>query len=210
MHFSTYSISKTLLIVSFFLGLTSKAQEIKEAPGPIQEFMYSDLAYPFGKRNERAPEGLRQFGQFIGIWKMTTHALANGQWYKGWPSYWAWKYAVDGAAIQDYFYQAQENMPPNSTQQFDTQALNLRIYDMETNSWTITWIANVGKEHRYRAELHRDEIWMTPIDVVDTGQKTRVVFSNITKDSFKWRNERWDESSKKWVHSVYLIGERLK
>ncbi|MEM9856436.1 MAG: hypothetical protein AAF843_03740 [Bacteroidota bacterium] len=198
-------MKKMLTFVMLIITTNCLAQEL-QLPNQVKEFLYNNSEYPAGKLNDRAPKGLEQFGWLTGVWEMTSNAYFQGKWFSGWPSYWAWKYAVDGMVIQDFFYHPKENFPPQMKQDFDTFAFNLRVYDEESDRWTVTWIANSGGEHRFVAEKKGNEVWMTP---VNTGeQKSRIIFSDITPDSFKWRNESQNEAGE-WEYNHYLTGKRI-
>ncbi|MEM8567927.1 MAG: hypothetical protein AAGF85_15800 [Bacteroidota bacterium] len=176
-------------------------------PEPIIAFMGSDDQHPFGKKNDRMPEELQQFGQLIGVWKMTSHAFYQEKWYSGWPSYWAWKYALDGTVVLDYFYQSKEDFPPVVPKNYDTHGMNVRVYDQDTDSWKITWVSNSGPESRISAKYINQEIHMKSMGQDST--QWRIIFSEITQDSFKWRQESRSESGD-WTFQQYLTGVRIK
>ncbi|MEM6379246.1 MAG: hypothetical protein AAF705_13630 [Bacteroidota bacterium] len=193
----------TLAVI--LIGANGIAQE-EQLPSCVKEFLDLDKDKPFGERNVNAPKGLEQFGQLTGVWEMVTHAERNGKWYTGWPAIWTWKYVLDGSNILDYFYRSKENTPPTGQPKMDIHAYNLRVYDKETDSWSITWAANNSGEYRYKAEFKNGEIWMVPAD--DKSPKMRIIFSEITKDSFKWHVETPNKDGE-WTHNQYLMAKRL-
>ncbi|MEO0626130.1 MAG: hypothetical protein AAFY91_04020 [Bacteroidota bacterium] len=195
-----------LPIVVLLLSINLFAQS-QALPDCVQDFLYSNAEAPFGKINPEAPKELEQFGQLAGVWEMTSHAEFQGQWFSGWPAIWTWKYALDGTNILDYYYRAKENTPPIYPQPVDIHALNLRVYDEETNAWSITWIANNSGEARYTAEVKNSEIWMRPVEA--TSPQTRIIFSEITDDSFKWRTESQDENGN-WTYQFYMLANRIQ
>ncbi|MEO1652557.1 MAG: hypothetical protein AAFU64_03340 [Bacteroidota bacterium] len=201
-------MKKIYLPLIFFLFLRSicDGQEV-QLPQPIKDFVYSSLGLDLGKRNKRSPEGLEQFGQLVGVWEMTSHKLHQGTWYSGWTAYWAWKYALGGSVIQDYYFHPKENLPPTAANQdFDTQGFNLRIYDSESNSWHLTWASNNGPKALYSARQEGDEIWMSPLD--KDKPEHRIIFSEIRENSFKWTRKHKNEQGD-WVFDFYLVGKRI-
>ncbi|MEM9983645.1 MAG: hypothetical protein AAF804_00990, partial [Bacteroidota bacterium] len=181
-------------------GLQGQADDI---PPPILKFMgdAQTVDHP-----SEAGTGLDQFGQLVGVWKMTSHALYQGNWLSGWPSYWAWKYSVGGTVIQDYFFQAKEDLPPIKSQDFDTHGFNLRVYDEATDSWNVTWIANSGPEMRLSATYANEMIYLT--SEAEADKNWRIVFYEISSDSFKWRQEFLQEDGS-WKYEYYLTGKKI-
>ncbi|MEM9052417.1 MAG: hypothetical protein AAGC47_10230 [Bacteroidota bacterium] len=198
------------LRIWIFLGLILPfslcAQETK-VPGPIANFLCDIETTEPKQVDSKNFEGIDQFGQFEGAWKMTSHALHQGQWVSGWPAYWAWKYSVGGQVIQDYFYQSKDDFPPVVNKDFDTHGFNLRVYDPESDSWNITWIANSGGESRMIGEFRDGIIFMK--STAEEDKDWRILFYDISEDSFKWRQEFLQEDGT-WEHQHYLTGERIE
>lgn len=184
----------------------------------LREFMLSESDAPFGKLHPDAPPETEQWGQLAGTWDCTQFALVNGQWFSGWKATWAWRYILDGFAVQDVWHQAREQLPPPIAQlPRDFVGTNIRIYDREQQKWQITWFNNgqmaggTSSPVRYfEAEFIDDSIVMTPVDQPPDSPKSRIVFHNISDDSFDWKSETLDEDGKTWTETFRIQGKRVR
>ncbi|MEM9856434.1 MAG: hypothetical protein AAF843_03730 [Bacteroidota bacterium] len=180
-----------ITIFFLILNVITKAQKKQELPIALKEFMYTDAQFPFGKKNDRAPKELEDFGRLTGVWEMTSEKLWQGTWYKCCQALWAFKYSVDGYAIEDYWFRYKENHPPvGSNRDVDFHGLNLRFYDVKNQEWRMTWVDNLGAFNYYKAKSEKDEVRMFP-DEEDPDHK--IIFKNITANSFEWNMQQRDE-----------------
>ena len=169
--------------------------------------------HPFGQRHPDAPPETEQFGQLAGVWHCINYAWFNGRWVSGWPATWAWKYVLDGFAVQDLWFQREEDFPPTAPKLGrDLSGTNLRMYNPALGKWEMTWFANRANNSSYfTATYENGEIIMIPtFSSVNPQQKARIIFSNISKDHFDWRREIFDEEKDEWRATSKISATRIQ
>ena len=166
----------------------------------IREFLGEDL----GTRHEKAPPETEQFGRLVGLWTVETEmAGMTGELVESAPGIWAWKYAIDGFAVRDLWYQGADNLPPYMANLGRDYLLTAnRIFDVASKRWQVAWMANgagsvMGADFgTFTAVLEGDEIVMTSAPGPFGTQ--RVVFHEIGADSFRWKSEYSMDEGKTW------------
>ncbi len=166
----------------------------------IQDF----LGQGFGARHEKAPPETEQFGRLVGVWTVETEmAGPAGDWRRSAPGVWAWKFALDGFAVRDLWFQSADDLPPYMANLGRDYLLTAnRIYDVAGKKWQVAWMANgagsaMGADFgTFTAVLENDEIVMTSPPSAPGLQ--RVVFYEIADDSFRWRSEYSMDGGKTW------------
>ena len=121
--------------LALLLSVGTRAQEAAIDPGTIpaiREF----LGQGPGARHEKAPAETEQFGRLAGLWTVETEmAGPTGELMKSAPGVWAWKYALDGFAVRDLWYQSADNLPPYMANLGRDYLLTAnRIYDVASKS----------------------------------------------------------------------------
>ena len=162
------------------------------------------LAGGFGKLHEKAPEEVEQFGQLVGLWRVEAEMAArDGSWVKSAPGIWAWKYAIDGFAVSDLFYQGADNLPAYMANLGRDYLLTAnRIYAVADKKWQVAWMANgAGKAMgadfgTFTASPEDGEIVMTSPPGGFGLQ--RVVFYEIVDDGFRWRSDYSTDGGESW------------
>jgi len=183
----------------------------------ISDFISENSDSPFGKLNPKAPKETEEFGQLAGVWQCTNFAFVNGQWFSGWPATWVWKYVLDGFAVQDLWFQKEENLPPPRVSLHrDYSGTNMRIYDTAKEKWEIMWFHNglnskgtPNGTSQFEAEFMDDQIIMTPKNP-GSGTLRRIVFHNITADSFDWKSETSEDEGETWKPRFRIEGKRSR
>jgi hypothetical protein len=138
------------------------------------------------------PAEHRIFAPFIGDWDLIVSwfdekgGLAReerGEWHFAW--------ILEGRGIQDVWI-----VPPRAERAGRSDlyeyGTSLRFFDARQGAWQSTWIGPMhGLVRTFLARKLGDEI------VLETTQgespRMRWSFSDIAKDSFRWRNELWTE-----------------
>lgn len=183
----------------------------------ISDFIADNSESPFGKLHPDAPPETEQFGQLVGVWECMSVVNVNGQWVAGWPSTWAWRYILGGFAVQDIWFQAEENLPPpRADLGYDLAGTNVRIYLPARNKWEIAWFAN-GKNANgqpnntqyIEAEYRDGQIIMHPKNQ-SGDQIRRIIFHNIKEKSFDWKSEISEDGGKTWQARVKIEAKRLR
>lgn len=130
------------------------------------------------------------YGQFIGDWAFDALVLKDdGSEHRGRGEiHFAW--ALDGRAIQDVwilpglFY-----------------GTTLRVYDPGLDAWHILWndpLKQLYTRQLGRAQSQGKDQGIVQIGTADNGVPLRWTFSEITRDSFRWRGERSFDQGATW------------
>ena len=124
---------------------------------------------------------LQIFGQFVGSWDFTWHDIGGeqpiggtGQWHFGW--------VLQGRAVQDVWiaYHADGSLYDYGT--------TIRAYDARTGRWNVAYCSPVrGSLRTFSARMIHDEIVLEGRSA--DGHLTHWIFSEIRRDSFRWRGE---------------------
>lgn len=191
--------------------------ESRKKSSVISDFISDNSEYPFGRLHPDAPPETEQFGQLVGVWECMNVANVNGQWIAGWPATWVWKYILDGFAVQDLWFQAEENLPPPSANLgHDLAGTNVRIYLPARQKWEIAWFVNSKNANGQsnstlyiEAEYKDGQIIMHPKN--QSGDRIRrIVFHNITQDSFDWKSEISEDGGETWQAQFKIEAKRLR
>lgn len=139
---------------------------------------------------------LQLFGQFVGDWKAEGAIyLPDGstQTMTGEVNF-AW--VLEGRAVQDVWI-----FPSRQEQRLgaplDEYGTTLRFYDASIDAWRVIWITPVNR--RVQTMIARqvsDEIVLE--GSTSQGLPLRWVFSNITSQSFHWRNVVSEDGGQTW------------
>ncbi len=139
--------------------------------------------------NESAPEGLRQYGQFVGEWRCAPgfrDAEDNWQTPAARPT-WVWHWVLNGAAIQDVWIPDPDHAPPGAA-----MGTNLRVYDAENDRWDMVWTTETlgGFQHFSATEEAGDIVMHGDIPAGPRpAHRARITFHDIQADRFEWKYE---------------------
>ena len=201
------------VILALFATAGATAEEGSVDPGAIptiREFLGDGVGAPHPK----APPETEQFGRLVGVWTVEAEmAGPAGDWLPSAPGIWAWKYAIDGFAVRDLFYQGADNLPPYMANLGRDYLLTAnRIYDVANKTWQVAWMANgagsvMGADFgTFTATLEDDELVMTS---PPTGfGLQRVVFYEIGDDSFRWKSDYSMDEGKTWRTAMRMHARR--
>ena len=215
------------MIISRWLTLTTLAAATPVQAGLLGQNPYAaplDIpairafvgAEGLGRLHENAPAETQEFGRLVGVWNVTDVEMQgpNGQWVPSAPAVWVWKYTIDGFAVQDLFYQAADRLPTYmGTLGRDYMLTAMRIFDARAGQWKVAWMANgAGKVPgqdfgTFVARMEGEELIMTSPGG-DGAPLQRVVFSDFTGDSFRWRSEYSADGGTNWTTVMRLRAER--
>lgn len=139
-------------------------------------------------------EKLLLFGQFVGDWDIVEakYQQPDGTWVKmqgevhfGW--------ILGGNAVQDVWMGCKEG-----SQKMTLFGTTIRFYDPKIDAWRSTWLSPLkGLVQAFIGRKVNDEI---VLDLQNTSScPERWMFSEITKQSFRWRAEETHDDGKTWV-----------
>lgn len=143
----------------------------------------------FGPANPEAPEGIEQYGRFVGTWTCASQFRnPEGEWQKA-PSKptWRWHYALNGHAVQDVWIPDPENSPPGAA-----MGTNLRVYDKENDTWDMVWTTETTGNFQHFAAQQIDGNMVMTADVPAGNRPAhmaRITFYNISERHFDWKYE---------------------
>lgn len=133
------------------------------------------------------------------------------------PGTWAWKYVLDGFAVSDLWYQSGDSLPIYMAGLKRDYLLSAtRIFEVSSGKWRVAWLANgAGKTPgadfgTFEAELVDDEIVMTSPPEPGPFGLQRVVFYEITDDSFRWRSDYSPDDGETWNTVMRMHATRVK
>ncbi len=139
-------------------------------------------------------EKLMLFGQFVGDWEIYDSRCMkpDGTWAqeKG-ELYWRW--ILEGRAVQDvwmFYDESSRTMRPAGT--------TVRFYDPKIDAWHSLWISPLQNFVKtFVGRKVEDEIVLEGLS--PEGPRLKWIFSDIEKDSFRWRSEQSEDEGKSWT-----------
>src|SRR5215467_3665988 len=180
---------------------------------PVKQTMETRLGEPAWNIIGLAAEGpfhetrdkLALFGQFVGDWDILEdrYLRPDGTWAIGRGEL-HWRWILDGKALQDVwsFTEAKTGDPiPEGT--------TVRFYDSRIDAWHSVWISpNQGVVKTFIARKVGDEI---VLDGKSTdGYPVKWIFSEISRDAFRWRSEETRDDRKTWTTKEEMSIRRRK
>lgn len=194
---------------SFIIFLSAACSIAEAQQNQSSNNIFSD-ALTSKECNSDMRDDLKLFGQFIGSWKFewtgynndgTTQVVKNGEWIFSW--------ILEGRAIQDVW------ILPGRNERMQLGALKgeygttLRCYDPELKKWKIIWIGAIQNRIRtFTAERTAEEIVLTENPPKDILRKW--IFSEITANSFRWREEISFDKGNSWKLSQEFRNTRTQ
>ncbi len=175
-------------------------------------------AMPFGELNPAAPPETKQWGRLAGVWYVENRAYVNGQWFCCWNAVWAWRYILDGFAVQDFWYQQTADLPPTVTVQRPSTLTQLRVYRADAKEWFIGFVTSGGKESpagvwgtfRSYADGPDRMIMEPPPPAEATAPRRRIVFSEFSDDRFFWASEQSTDGGNTWAATFTIEARRIR
>lgn len=194
-----------------FVYAPAMSQTAESIPTTVLNF-YGDSATV----NPRAPIETRQFGQLKGIWYCTQYNKdsVSGEFKVFSKAYWAWKYILDGYGVQDFWFQGENEIPYYKYFKRNMMLTQIRVYDTEEKLWKIAYINNNAGEipgsmfGRFTAKGEGDEVTMY-FEPNDAEILRRIIFYDVTDESFQWRVEVSNDLGKSWEVTWKIEGTKL-
>jgi len=129
-------------------------------------------AWDLGERAEHAPEQLDDFAFLIGCHDAVTRRWdeAAGDWGPGAPARWDGRWALDGWAIYDEWYNVQIPGQPEDL----GRGANIRAVDAVSGRWFMTWVHTGGAALVLHAKRRGDVIEMWQVEPHDDFDRKSV------------------------------------
>jgi hypothetical protein len=149
---------------------------------------------PASGPDPKLADKLSLFGQFVGDWDIVDwrNQQDDGSWVTGRGSL-HWRWILEGRAVQDVWATIEEktgrSIPLGTT---------IRFYDPRIDAWHSIWISPINRVARvFLARQVGDEIVLEGTSA--RGNPLHWIFSEITSDSFRWREEELRTPVDGWV-----------
>lgn len=164
------------------------------------------ISSEYGIINPNTPKETLQFGQLVGIWQCTSwDMLKDSTWHES-KAEWRFKYALDGYAIEDIWIEKKEDKTNNTIALgSDFHGKNIRIYNPKLNKWQCVWINNRNNSISpiWQAEYKDGQITMR-----NSSETSRIVFYDISDNSFQWKYE--SKVGSKWIITSKIMATRIE
>ena len=118
--------------------------------------------------------------------------------------------------MSDLWYQSAENLPVYMANLGrDYLLTSNRIFDVTNKKWQVAWMANgtgqaMGADFgTFTAVLENEEIVMSSPPAGGPFGMQRVIFHDITENSFRWKSEYSTDDGKSWNTVMRLHASRV-
>lgn len=170
----------------------------------LQDFASEDAENPWGTKNEKAPEEVRQFGQIAGLWLIQNESMnRQGEWSAPDTAYWAFKYILDGYAVQDLYLVERDGVYGSLTQ--------IRLFQPEEENWRIKYISTNSDGTTQHGDFIATEedgaMVMNELELKEGS--VRITFFDMQSDSFQWRTEYYIEQAGRWIDVAKISATRV-
>lgn len=157
---------------------------------------------------------LALFGQLVGDWEFDVVWYPDRAEPRRGTGEWSFHWVLDGTAIQDVWRtptraasaSAGEPGRPAAPVGFGT---GIKYYDAARDRWWMTWTGVTRQQAiEFVGRQVGDEI---VLDAQGVPTPVRWIYSEITRDSFRWRNESSPDGGKSWrVDQEMRVRRRLE
>jgi uncharacterized protein len=143
--------------------------------------------------------GYTLFDPFVGSWTFDFYTCANGREILEGKGEWHFSWVLDGRVMQDVW----ELYSNDSTPRLLERGSTVRMYDRSRKNWRIIFFSPMrGFVDLFTASQVGEEIVLQGIG--RSGYPSLWIFSDIAKNSFRWRSEETRDHGKTWVPLVVM------
>jgi hypothetical protein len=171
--------------------------------------MTHDAAY--GTQNPDAPPELSQFAFLIGEWQCDVRVKRDDGSWRTYEATWIGRYILDGYVISDEYRMTDQRG------ELVVYGVNIRSYNVEKNTWVMRWLdatrslwVELGPEELGGVRITPDTISFHLIDRFAPDALSRVTFSHMTADGFRWREEKSLDRGRTWTDFVAIDARRVR
>lgn len=173
------------------------------APEKVASNNKSVMATPSKPASENLSLGM--LAGLIGNWEVKDWQLnQNGEWHRQVGASWSF-YAIQGnTAIRDEW---QSNV--SATQSAPGFGSQLRVYNPWTKTWSAAWLSSRARNLEFYSGTEIDNEVLFVSRPNEKGRITRVVFSELKKNSFNWKMQWSSNASETWTTVYKLQATRI-
>jgi hypothetical protein len=205
--------SSALLLLVTLTAPPPQGDDWPRDVAPIARFLGDQ---GFGELAPDAPEATRAFGQLAGLWEAVQEMRTPaGGWEPSGVAIWAWKYDLGGFAVRDLWVQTADALPAYlAGLGRDYLLTSMRIFDAKEGRWRIAWMANGGGKSPGADfgtfEAVEDDGRIVMSSPPSAFGLQRVVFSEITEQTFLWQSQYSRDDGKTWQTVMRVRAQRLE
>jgi len=152
------------------------------------------------------PASDRIFAPFIGSWDLRVTWYATGEIVRQEDGEWHFAWVLEGRAVQDVWIVPRRERRATAPDLYE-YGTSVRFYDHALGAWRSTWI---GPMHGMIRSFVARHIGGTVVLDTDPGQgdPMRWEFSDVTHDTFVWRN--WLNRDGRWMLQQDFMATRAR
>jgi hypothetical protein len=150
-------------------------------------------------------EKLMLFGQFVGDWDIVEdrYLMEDGSWVTERGEL-HWRWILGGTAVQDVWMTIDE-----TTGLATPDGTTVRFYDPKIDAWHSVWLSpKQGAVKSFIGRADGEEIILE--GKTAQGFPVKWIFSEIKKDSFRWRSEESHDEGRSWFLREEMRIQRRK
>lgn len=160
-------------------------------------------------RSPEIPESADLYGWLIGSWELDVRHYwvdVTEQHLKG-EAHFSW--VLEGRTVQDVWIMPRlSDRNVSLTKTSNTYGTTLRVWDPVIQAWRVTWINPVtGWRNELIGRWSEDKI--VQIGTHPDGTPIRWIFSEITRDSFRWTGEALQPDGTTWRLEGEFLARRM-
>ncbi len=151
------------------------------------------------------------YAWLVGSWELDVTGFLEDGSIRRRPGEWHFGWALEGRAIQDVWIVPRrgEQRSGDAAARANYYGTTLRVYDPRIDAWQIQWTDPVSQT--YFTMIGRKEgDGIVQLGKAPDGSLIRWSFSEITRDSFRWRGEFSSDGGASWCLRTEFTARRVE
>ncbi len=188
---------KNLLLI-FTFSLLPSSFIFSQKDFPILNYEPS-VIHPFGLPNPDAPKEITDFAPMIGICDCKSISRnPDGTWKDSLDMTWKFKYIMNGTAVQDEVWRANE-----------LYAGSIRQFQKDSAEWVVSYFSYPSVAYTpgvWHGKKMKDKIVLTQPQAAPNGMEgsSTLTFFDWNEEGFKWKGE-WIKDDKQVTYPFWMI-----
>jgi hypothetical protein len=151
-----------------------------------------------GKVNPELGDHMNLFGQFIGEWEFDWYGYEPNQEKQHEKGEWIFSWVMEGRAIQDLWIIPERNRRNKPGLPNGEYGTTLRFFNKKANVWNVVWAGPIKNRFNTFEARQIEEGIIVMEEIGDNEDKMTWIFSEIQKDSFRWKSIITADDDKNW------------